>query len=722
MLSRILFVLLLSFVTIFTVRAEETDARTVDRFKGVVIDATSGEKITGAMISVKGTIIGCYTNSDGEFEISLRKIDNPTLEISVLGYKPQEITVTNSNDIEVKLEKSLVVIDEVVVTGNRTSTPLKDVPVLTRVVSSEDIKRINPMTFQSLLEYEIPGLQFGRAHGSNLPEITFQGVTGSYLLFLINGERMAGEGSSDNVDFSRINIDDIERVEIVRGAMSTLYGSDAMGGVINIITKDAKRPLSGNISSRINSYGGHKQYLSLEAKQNNLSSYTSASYRTEDAYSVTDVDGGIASMSGYEILNFNQRFSYSITDKLKADIDGAYYQNRQLELAESKAQDVFNSLTINARLNWIIDENNLVKVSFLNDNYTKNIEYKAASTDKIYNDIKNTLRAEYVGFFNDKHTVIAGVELDTENLLHYRLKDSGRYETQNYIVFAQEEWKVNNNLAIVIGVRGDFHSHYGANSSPKLSLMYKAGDLTFRGGYAMGFRLPSLRERYEEYDMGGLGMFTIHGNEDLKIEKSNQFSLSTEYNHRDFNMSISAYYNEFDNKISMRLLNDGTSDQQYFNAEDATTAGVDISAQYRLDMGLTVKGSYSYINSFEELEGYNTSTARPHSANINARYSFALGSIKSDIAINGRWLSSVDAWYQDSTTDNFEMTHYNQRTIFSANIGFRFPRGINFILQVDNLLNYKDEKISSDLTLTPERGISYAATLNINIADLIKLK
>ncbi|MFI3298018.1 MAG: TonB-dependent receptor [bacterium] len=717
---------LLTLISLITFTAQAESASAVKYYKGVIVDDKTGETIAGAAIQVEGSVIGCFSDKNGEFKISLSKYNNVVLVVSSLGYETVTISATD-NDMTIKMTESLTDIDEVVITGSRAPRPLKEVPVLTRVVSSADIERINPMDFQSLMEYEIPGLQFGRAHGSNLPEITFQGVTGEYVLFLINGERIAGEGSSDNIDFSRLNVDDIERVEIIRGAMSTLYGSSAMGGVINIITKDAKRPFAANISSRLNSYGGHKHYVSAETKLNKFTSYTSGGYTTEDAYSVTDATGGSTSMSGYQINNATQRFGYSITDNLKLNVNGSYYQNNQLEYATTgKSQDVFRSYSGGANLLWVINKNHNIKASYLNDNYTKHEEYSSGATaKKEYHDIQHIARIEYSGEIADKHTIIGGVEFNQESLLHYRIDLTGNdfHTQQNYVSFVQEEWKITNKLNIVAGVRLDYNSDYGANFSPKISAMYRLYDFSFRGGFAIGFRQPSLRERYEEYDMGGLGMFTIYGNEDLTFERSNQYSLSTEYNKNGFNISVSGYYNKFDNKIAMALMNDGTSNYQYYNAENASTGGVDVATQYRLKFGLTLKASYSYVNCFEELNGYNVSSTRPHSANINAQYSFKIGKyINTNVAFNGRWVSSVNAWYEDSSTGEMTYTTYDSRTICGANIGFKFPRGINCIFQVDNIFDFEDANISSDATLIPERGISCSGTININVADLFKLK
>ena len=424
-------------------------------------------------------------------------------------------------------------------------------------------------------------------------------------------------------------------------------------------------------------------------------------------------------MAGYEIWNFSQRIGYSFTDKLKAEIDGSYYRNGQLELNQSaKKQEVFVGYTVNPHLKWFVKEENFINISYLLDNYVKKLEYKTIDSDKIYDDLKHTMRIEYVGVFAEKHTLTVGAELNTEKLLHYRLQDSGYRKTQNYVVFLQEDWKVSDDFNVVAGVRVDCHSDFGENPSPKLSLMYRLGNFTFRGGYAMGFRLPSLRERFEEYDMGGLGAFTIHGNDNLITEKSHQGSLSAELTKGIFNLSASTYYNRFFDKIAMRLLNDGTSDQQYFNADHATTAGLDLTAQMRLDFGLTMKTSYSFVKDYEESEGYNTSSVRPHSMTFNVLYTRKIGKVRTNAALNGRWISGVDAWFKD---DEFEKTSYNSRTICSINLSGQFPRGFNLGFQIDNLFDFEDKKISSDASLTPERGISFSGTLGINISELFKL-
>lgn len=184
-----------------------------------------------------------------------------------------------------------IALDEVVITGTRTEKLLRDTPVLTRVISKKKIQELNPMDMETLLQYELPGIQFSYNSMSQLPEIKYQGMDAEYLLFLVDGERISGEGADHNVDFSRFNVDDIERIEVVRGAQSTLYGSNALGGVINIITRSANRPFTGNVNARYGDKSGQKYSVSAGTKQNRFSSLTSLTHRRKETYTIADTEG-----------------------------------------------------------------------------------------------------------------------------------------------------------------------------------------------------------------------------------------------------------------------------------------------------------------------------------------------------------------------------------------------------------------------------------------------
>lgn len=133
-------------------------------------------------------------------------------------------------------ERDTIVLSQVVVTGTRTPKTLADAPVATRVITSKDIERTDATDIQDLLTQELPGVEFSYAMNQQT-HLNFSGFGGQSILFLVDGERLAGE-TMDDVDFSRLLMAGVERIEIVKGAASALYGSNAEGGVVNIITKE----------------------------------------------------------------------------------------------------------------------------------------------------------------------------------------------------------------------------------------------------------------------------------------------------------------------------------------------------------------------------------------------------------------------------------------------------------------------------------------------------
>lgn len=737
--------LLLLTVAVATVFAEGTtggDDRYLYAVKGIVTDE-NGQPLPGAAVKVTGTTFGAGTNTDGAFILRFEDRKERTLKVSFVGYDPQEVKAVpgsgNVAPIEIKLTPSSNPLNEVVITGSLTEKPLKEVPVLTRVISQKEIQALNPMSIETLLQYELPGLQIGFNSMSQLPEITYQGMGGEYILFLIDGERVSGEGADHNVDFTRFNVDDIERIEIIKGSQSTIYGSNALGGVINIITKNADRPFTGNINARYAGSNGQKYTLSSGIRKDRLSSYTSLTWRTKDSYTIEDTEGKstvttspdgetvntgdpqYTTVYGYNIWDLTQKLGYTCNERLSTELKGSFYHNKRDIRTGKNYQDFFIDYTLGGKVKYLPAENQQITLSYLFDSYKKNKDYfKSGKTDTDYHNKTQTPRVDYTGTFG-AHTVSAGFEGNLEYLKHYFMKDTSSVSMQTYALYLQEDWKVTERLNVVAGVRADYHRKYRLHVTPKLSLMYTPWDcLTFRAGYSQGFRSPSLKELYQEYDMGGLGWMMLYGNPNLKPETSNQYALSAEFTKGGLNMSVSATHNRFKNRITLQSLNDGTSDSRYENAERARTTGIETIVRYRWAFGLTLTGSYAYTDDYEEVEGLNTSSVRPHTATFSALFTRKFGKIGTNLSLNGQWACPFDRYSVNTEQETVTRISYDARTICSMNAGVTLPRGISLNVGVDNLLNYRDKAADSSLQV-PQKGISLIGTVNINLADMFRL-
>ena len=707
--------------------------------KGVVMTA-NGEPLAGASIVVEGTNINCGSNSKGEFSLNVQKDKVYKLRVSYLGYTPRLITVPASGHplLKIKLQPSETALNELVVTGSRYERQLKDVPVITRVISREEIETVNPVDFTTLLEYTLPGIQFYYNTMSQVPEITYQGMDAKAVLFLLDGERISGESGDSNIDYSRFNINDIERIEVVRGAASTLYDSRAIGGVINIITKKSVRPFTASMHTRYAGNKGQSYSASAGVNLHRFSSLTSFGWRKRDSYLVKDEqgkqkeiinpDGSVTksktdpvafNIYGYSIMDVSQKLSYNFSDRFTGSARISYYTNKRDKYDNARYYQRYRDLILSGKLKWQFADNQNLDLSYIRDNYIKDNVY-VDDDERVYGNVNSTIRLYYTGMFG-KHTLSGGVDLLREDMKHHFMKDTATVHMNQYSFCLQDDWQLTDKMNVVVGVRGDKGGSYRLHFTPKVSVLYRPlKTITLRAGYSQGYRIPNLKELYQEFNMGGMGIM-MYGNKDLKPEEGTQISASVEYDYKGLNLSVSTYHNRYKNKISYEYISPGKSwNMKYVNALNVKTTGVEVTANYKLPFGLRFSGGYSYVYDYDERDGYNMSWVRPHSARLSSVYKHRFGKTTESVAFNTSWVSSITRYAYSSSDKTYTKTKYDPRTLCSLNLRSELPRGIAIGLMVDNIFNYRDKAVDSAVQL-PENGRTFVATVSINIADMFKL-
>lgn len=707
--------------------------------KGVVMTA-NGEPLAGASIVVEGTNINCGSNSKGEFSLNVQKDKVYKLRVSYLGYTPRLITVPASGHppLKIKLQPSETALNELVVTGSRYERQLKDVPVITRVISREEIETVNPVDFTTLLEYTLPGIQFYYNTMSQVPEITYQGMDAKAVLFLLDGERISGESGDSNIDYSRFNINDIERIEVVRGAASTLYDSRAIGGVINIITKKSVRPFTASMHTRYAGKKGQSYSASAGVNLHRFSSLTSFGWRKRDSYLVKDEqgkqkeiinpDGSVTksktdpvafNIYGYSIMDVSQKLSYNFSDRFTGLARISYYTNKRDKYDNARYYQRYRDLILSGKLKWQFADNQNLDLSYIRDNYIKDNVY-VDDDERVYGNVNSTIRLYYTGMFG-KHTLSGGVDLLREDMKHHFMKDTATVHMNQYSFCLQDDWRLTDKMNVVVGVRGDKGGCYRLHFTPKVSVLYRPlRTITLRAGYSQGYRIPNLKELYQEFNMGGMGIM-MYGNKDLKPEEGTQISASVEYDYKGLNLSVSTYHNRYKNKISYEYISPGKSwNMKYVNALNVKTTGVEVTANYKLPFGLRFSGGYSYVYDYDERDGYNMSWVRPHSARLSSVYKHRFGKTTESVAFNTSWVSSITRYAYSSSDKTYIKTKYDPRTLCSLNLRSELPRGIAIGLMVDNIFNYRDKAVDSAVQL-PENGRTFVATVSVNIADMFKL-
>ena len=243
-----------------------------------------------------------------------------------------------------------VELEPVVVTATHSPKALKDAPVVTRLITLHDIKITDATNIQEMLTQEIPGLEFGFAMAQET-SLNMSGFGGNAVLFLVDGERLAGE-TMDNTDYNRLNLDNVGRIEIVKGASSALYGSNAVGGVINIISRENLEPWTANVNTRYNTFGHEwRNGASFSFNTEKWNSHTTFQHTTIDPIdlpkahtseeiaielmkkaqglpydeSVLNDDSNLSRLYGQKTYNIKERLIWRATDHLTLTGRGGYF-------------------------------------------------------------------------------------------------------------------------------------------------------------------------------------------------------------------------------------------------------------------------------------------------------------------------------------------------------------------------------------------------------------
>ena len=674
-----------------------------------------GEFLPYANIIIKNTTIGTSTDMDGKYTLPVLKSGKYTIVVKYTGYIPVEKQIYLSKDTTINfcLKEDALNLNEVTVTGTRTPKMLKDAPLITRVINTEQIKRINAVTVKDLLEVELPGLEFTRQMDGQTA-INMQGMSGEYILFLVDGERMAGE-TLNNIDYNRLNTENIERIEIVRGASSALYGSNAIGGVVNIIRKDASKPWSVNVNAYYGSQNEQRYNATVGVKQNKISSLTSFSYKRKDTYVLKDTTTDVTPVNGGWDFNINEKFTWKLNDKISITGKGGIFNRYVDNYGQNvKIKDFYTNYNGNVRMNYMISDKQSLDVSYLFDRYNKYDRYVRLDADSLnYRNTQHTARAQYNYSFKKGNTLTGGVEFFRDGLMSYQF--SGKtYNINDYIAYAQHDYNFTDNFNIVYGARMDYYSSFGAHVSPNVSLMYKLSPFTFRTSYSRGFRAPSLKEMHTEWDMGNLGWFIIKGNPDLKPEISDNFMLSTEYSRDRVNFSVIGYFNNITDKIAT-IYNARKDTAHYTNVNKSKLAGLDANLAIKLPYGFTLKTAYAYVYENLKVNNVNVSSTRPHSATLGLNYEFEHKNYHLNVALNGRFMGKLDT-NQENSDNTFTEIHYPGYQMWKLVVTQHLFKAYTLQATVDNLFNYKPKLNTGNTPISP--GTTFMIGLSVNIDEI----
>lgn len=539
-----------------------------------------------------------------------------------------QVTSQEKKKDSVKTEE----LGEIVITATRTLRQLSSLPMPVQVVSKIDIKQSNSLRLADILN-EQTGLitvpDFGGGEG-----IQLQGLDSQYTLILIDGVPLVGR-SAGTLDLNRITVGNIKQIEIVKGASSSLYGSEALGGVINIITETPKYGFKGEANIRSGSFGTTDVGISLSQRKDKLGLSVFANRFSSGGFDF-DESTPVNSVNPFSNYTFDGKVTYEFSDKFDLVFSGRVFTQTQDNIAQNnQTLEVFNGeSTINE---W---NTRLTSTYKFNDKLEGIFEFYATQykAEEFLNDSNGGLfsendfdqqfiRPEFRSIWtSNKGELTSGFGLTHETLERTFFSNKPIFNAP--FVFAQYDWKPNDELNIIFGARYDDHNQYQSQFNPKFAINYEINQkLSAKASAGRGFKAPDFRQLFFNFtnstvgyrvigfnvvssvvpDLVAQGQATILAgidlngfNGDLKPESSNNYNLGFSYKFDNkIKSDINFFRNDITNLIDTRAIAVQTGSGQnifsYINVDEVFTQGLEFNISYKPTDEMKVSLGYQLL-------------------------------------------------------------------------------------------------------------------------------
>lgn len=698
------------------------------------------------------------TNTSGQAELKLPSKGICYYKVTYIGYVPVTGKIGGTQDEKViYMKEDDLGINEVVVTGSRTARPIKMSPVTTQVLGGKALVDAGYSNLQQALQQETPGLNIQKVGFGN--EISMQGLDARHVLFLMDGERMTGD-MAGNLDYERFNLHAIDRVEIVKGASSTLYGSRAAGAVINLITKKTDKPLSidagiryGQMNERNYKHPQPKDFLYMfeqNADRPNLQSWVSAGFKAGKFTSQTDVwysesdafymyqaendkkvytkeanpflphDITVVSnavrppmgIEGKEHITVSQKLYYNPNPNLSVLVYGSSFFMNTYDLIQDMTFSQARDWTAGTKVTYHVKDWFSVTGSLHADFYDRFKRHERI--DKRQKDYESSIyqpRLTVTSNYFNGHSLILGMGHTSDELTSDRFSGNANHDLKTRALketeyFLQDEWTINPRWMISVGIRTNFSKAFGFMGMPKVAAKYSPDKhWSLRANYSMGYRSPSIKELFFNWDH--LGMFMIRGNENMRPEKNNYFSLGAEYSNDRLFVSGTAYGNYFRDKIEgVWRIYDMQYNFEYTNLSQQRLLGLEVLARWSVLDCLTLNGTYSFVD-VSKNKGIQVNTTSPHAATASMDYKYMKKNYRLNAVFSASYMGGKKFDVQDRVFVKEENKSYDayfrcdlpQYVLCNLSVSQTFWNKVKLTLGMDNLFNYVPKTLGSGITM-----------------------
>lgn len=582
-------------------------------------------------------------------------------------------------------------LDEVVVTATKTELTQKENPRSVEVITKEDIQNTGAISVRDALRTatNIDIVSVNHGGGEN---ISIRGGDTDGVLILVNGRRVAGENyfmsqGSNAYALDRLNLSNVDHIEILRGPASAIYGSGAMSGVINIITKKSEKPeFSVGVATGTNEMSNYYHYdtgkngkVSVNfdvnfSKLRNIDSKAGKNllHGPKQAYNLNldyemDENNNLNLMLDYAKDNLETRMrdfsvSSSAPDDLKYPITSFTSERKTIALTHD-GKNSNSDYSLSASYSQLNRDPYAADTPGTNEKKYKSWNIEARDTIRTSDNNKLIFGGEYRG---DKASIYSG--------------DNTVKNTDQYSLYLYDEYRVDNKLLLTPAIRYDYHKSFGSHTSPNLGATYFISDKSrFKANYGTSYRAPSVDELYGAFTHGGIwGGMAIVGNPDLKPEKSKGWEISYE---QEFGDTTSAKLTYFDNKkedaISYKIEMASPSQMgKFYNIDSTSSKGVEFEIKHDFGKGFTLVGNYNWLDSVDDTTGERL--------NYNARNTY-MAKLMWTEPIKKEWnITAWNKWYTDFQYDSD--TVYSVNT-FNFTVTKRWGDKYRVFAGIDNVFN-----------------------------------
>lgn len=598
--------------------------------KGQVTD-NSGEAIAFSTVYTNQLI--STTDAKGRFSVELPS-GNHDLTINSLGYNKKKLTISVPYEgiINIELVENIKQLGEVVVTATRTSRSIDNVPVPVNVISSKQIQTIGSLRLNEVLQ-EQTGLQITSDHGTG---VMMQGLSSDYILFLIDGEPVIGR-TAGTLELNRLAVDNIERVEIIKGPSSSLYGSEAMAGVVNIITKKPIQGFSSSLRSRYRSYQTLDVNTNIGYNEDRLNASLFIDRLSTAGYDLTEESVSMTAPP-FQAYTFNPKFEYRFSDKVKFSVNSRLYiENQENTNDLIIEEETIRMVDKGERRDWnvmptlalTLNDHQIQFRSYTTGYATEStLRYQSDGIlyeDNYFDQLFNRSEIQYDYYIKDRHITTLGLGHTIESVDATRYDDVNAFRA-NY-GFMQHQWIPGDKFNLILGGRFDIHSAYASRFSPKLAAGYTINNwLKLQASVGGGYKAPDFRqlllnftnpvagysvvgssivkERMKELESQGQveEIFIDPGTiQTIEAESSLAYNAGLHFTPGElFSGQVEIFRNEINNLIDTAPIARKTNGQNvfsYFNFDEVVTQGVELNGNYRLMDNLNLSLGYQYLDS-----------------------------------------------------------------------------------------------------------------------------